>query len=67
MNALNSMDAGTLGQYSGYIAMVISMGTVIIGVFNRKKIVSRCCGRTASASLEISTVSPPTPKPAVTV
>ena len=57
------MDAGTLGQYSGYIALVISMGTMVIGVFNHKKIVSKCCGRTASASLDISATTPPTPEP----
>jgi len=55
------MDAGTLGQYSGYIAMVIAMGAMVIGVCNKKKIVSKCCGRKMEASLDISPVSPPTP------
>jgi len=61
MNLLISMDAATLGQYSGYIAMVIAMGAMVIGVCNKKKIVSRCCGRKLEASLDIGAVSPPTP------
>ena len=55
------MDAGTLGQYSGYIAMVIAMGAMVIGVCNKRKITSKCCGRKLEASLDIGAVSPPTP------
>jgi len=58
------MDSATLGQYSGYIAIIISMASLVIGVINRKRIRSTCCGRTASASLnisDISSITPPTP------
>ena len=67
------MDAAQLGQYSGYIAMIIAMGAMVIGICNKKKITSRCCGKKMEASLDISAVSPPTPpepteaRPAVVV
>lgn len=60
------MDAGTLGQYSGYIALLISMGAMIIGVVNHKRIRSSCCGRVGSISLDIEPTSPPE-KPTVVI
>lgn len=60
------MDGATLGQYSGYIALIISMGAMIIGVVNHKRIRSNCCGREGSVSLDISPTTPPE-KPAVVV
>lgn len=61
------MDAGTLGQYSGYIALLISMGAMIIGVVNHKRIRSNCCGRVGTVSLDIGPTSPPDIKPNVVV
>ena len=60
------MDGATLGQYSGYIALIISMGAMIIGVINHKRIRSNCCGREGSISLDISPTAH-TEKPAVVV
>jgi len=66
------MDAAQLGQYSGYIAMIIAMGAMVIGICNKKRLRSRCCGRTLEASLQIS-AAPSTPpeatetRPTVTV
>lgn len=54
------MDAGTLGQYSGYIAMIIAMGAMIIGVCNHKKCRSHCLGREATVSLDIGPSTPTT-------
>jgi len=60
------MDGATLGQYSGYIALIISMGAMIIGVVNHKRIRSNCCGREGSVSLDISPTTPPE-KPTVVI
>ena len=48
----------TLGQYAGYVALVISIGTMVVGIINHKKIRSTCCGREASMSLDISATTP---------
>ena len=56
------MDAATLGQYSGYIAMIIAMGAMIVGICNHKTCRSRCFGREATVSLDIG---PSTPPPAI--
>ena len=61
------MDAATLGQYSGYIALLISIGAMIIGAINHKRIRSNCCGREGTVSLDISPTTPPDNKPAVIV
>lgn len=47
-----------LGQYAGYVALVISIGTMVVGIVNHKKIRSTCCGREASMSLDISATTP---------
>ena len=67
------MDASTLGQYSGYVALLISMGAMIIGVVNHKRIRSNCCGREGSVSLDIGPASsprrpsPPASKPNIVI
>lgn len=53
------MDSATLGQYSGYIALLISIGAMIVGVINHKKIRSNCCGKVGIVSLDIGTTTPP--------
>ena len=60
------MDAATLGQYSGYIALLISIGAMIIGAVNHKRIRSNCCGREGSVSLDIGPTTPPE-KPTVVI
>jgi hypothetical protein len=37
-----------------WVAIVISVGSVIIGVINHKRITSSCCGKKAEISLDIS-------------
>jgi len=61
--SLYKMDSATLGQYSGYIALLISMGAMIIGVINHKKCVSRCGQRVSVVSLDIGPSSVDSPKP----
>jgi hypothetical protein len=37
-----------------WVAIVISVGSVIIGVINHKRIVSSCCGKKAEISFDIN-------------
>ncbi len=50
--------ATQLGAYAGYISLAIAIGGLIVGVFNRKKLTSACCGRTATMSLQIESITP---------
>jgi len=61
------MDAAVLGQYSGYLAIIISLGATVITIVNHKRIRSNCCGREGSVSLDIGPITPPDNKPAVIV
>jgi hypothetical protein len=47
---------------SGYIALAISIGAVVLGIVNHRRIRSSCCGRSASLSLDIEATTPPTEK-----
>jgi hypothetical protein len=42
-----------LGAYAGYISLAIAIGAMIVGVVNRKRIKSECCGRVGTVSLSI--------------
>lgn len=44
------------------VAVAISVGTLVLGVINHKRIRSNCCGRKGEASFDIDTTTPP-PKP----
>ena len=61
------MDAQTLGAYAGYVAILISIGGMIVTVCNHKRLRSTCCGREATVSLDIGSITPPEQKPTVTV
>ena len=41
-----------------YVAIVTSVGSAVLGVINHKQIRSRCCGRSASVSLDIDSTTP---------
>ena len=45
-------------QIMGAVALIVSIGGVIVGIINRKRIRSNCCGKIAEASLEITTITP---------
>lgn len=47
---------------AAYISIAISIGAVIIGIINHKRIRSSCCGKQASLSLDIEATTPPTQK-----
>ena len=42
----------------GMIAIIISVGTTIVGIINHKRIKSKCCGRKIEMELEIETTKP---------
>lgn len=41
-----------------WVALVLSVGSVVIGVVNHRRVRSNCCGKTASVSLDIDNTSP---------
>lgn len=41
------------------IAIVISVGSAILGVINHRRIRSHCCGKDLVASLDVETTTPP--------
>ncbi len=53
--------ATQLGAYAGYISLALAIGGMVVGVVNHKKVVSTCCKKEASFSLDIdaTTTTPP--------
>ena len=47
----------------GVVAIVVSIGTAIIGVINHKRLRSNCCGKEAVMSVDIEATTPPKMKP----
>lgn len=58
------MDAATLGQYSGYIAMLLAIAAMVVGAVNHKRCRSRCGRRELSVSLDIGPTTPTAPEAA---
>ena len=55
---MDSNQSGILG----ILALAVSIGTVVIGIINHKRIRSRCCGRKVEVSVDIeSTITSPHP------
>ena len=46
------MDANT-NTILSVVALVVSVGGIVIGIINHKRITSKCCGRKADLSLDI--------------
>ena len=42
----------------GYVSFAISVGSLILGIINHRRIRSNCCGREAFVSLDIDKTSP---------
>jgi len=65
---MSDSTATMLGAYAGYISLGIAIGGMVVTVFNRKRCRSMCCGYIAEASLDVSSLTPPTTdKPSVIV
>lgn len=45
-------------EITGAIALIISIGGVIIAIINHKRIRSNCCGRDMSVSVDIENTTP---------
>ena len=52
------MDQGTQNSILSWLAIVISVGSVVVGVINHKRIASSCCGKKGEISLDISNTIP---------
>lgn len=44
-------------QVMGMIALIVSVGGIVIGIINHKKVRSSCCGRKMEVSLDIDDTS----------
>jgi hypothetical protein len=55
--------ADASAQIPAYVAIGISIGTLVLGIVNHKRIKSSCCGRTVDASFDIENTTPPQLKP----
>lgn len=64
------MDSNT-SSVLGIVALVISIGTTIVGIINHKRIKSRCCSRKIEIEFDIETTRPasiaPQPSPKLIV
>jgi hypothetical protein len=43
---------------AAYVSLALSLGAVVIGIINHKRIRSNCCGKEASVSLDIENTTP---------
>ena len=57
------MDQGTQNSILSWLAIVLSVGSVVIGVINKKRIISSCCGKKAEVSLDIQNITTPPATP----
>ena len=53
------MDSSSI---AAYVSLAVSLGAVVLGVINHKRIRSSCCGKEASVSLDIEATTPPIQK-----
>ena len=42
-----------------YVSILVSVGALIIGAINHKRVRSTCCGRKTDMSIDIDNTSPP--------
>jgi hypothetical protein len=52
------MDSNTTAVV-GYCSLVLSVGTIVLGVINHKRIRSNCCGHRVDVSLDVENTTPP--------
>lgn len=53
------MDNNVSNTVLSWVAIVVSVGSVVLGFINHRRIRSNCCGRQASVSLDIDNTTPP--------
>ena len=47
------------GTLLGIISMIVSIGGIVLGIINHKRLRSKCCGRNLEASIDIENTTPP--------
>ena len=48
-----------MDSVAAYVSIALSIGAIVLGVINHKRIRSSCCGKEASVSLDIENTTPP--------
>jgi hypothetical protein len=51
-------------EVPAYLAIAISVGTLVLGIINHKRVRSSCCRKTMEVSLDIDNTTPPQLRPA---
>ena len=54
------MGTNRMDSVAAYVSIALSIGAIVLGVINHKRIRSSCCGKEASVSLDIENTSPTT-------
>jgi len=49
-----------MDSVAAYVSIALSIGAIVLGVINHKRIRSSCCGKEASVSLDIENTYPTT-------
>ena len=52
------MGTNRMDSIAAYVSIALSIGAIVLGVINHKRIRSSCCGKEASVSLDIENTSP---------
>jgi hypothetical protein len=60
------MDSNTTAVV-GYVSIILSVGTILLGVVNHKRIRSNCCGRKVDVSLDVENTTPPQGLPKIEI
>jgi hypothetical protein len=47
-----------LNNVVGYISLVISIGSLVLGIVNHRRIRSNCCGRVGIVSIDVEQSTP---------
>lgn len=51
-----------MDSLAAYLSLAISIGAVVLGIINHKRIRSSCCGKQASISIDVESTTPPIQK-----
>lgn len=49
-------------ELMGMVALIVSIGGILIGIINHKRLRSKCCKKTLEVSVDIENTTPPTIK-----
>ena len=60
------MDSNTTAVV-GYVSIILSVGTIVLGVINHKRVRSNCCGHKVDVSLDVENTTPPQGLPKIEI